>query len=310
MSRRPVIVIHGGAWAIPDKLATGSIDGVKAAATTGYRVLQDGGTAVDAVEAAIVVLENHPAFDAGYGSVLNANGEVEMDAVLMTGHNLQCGGVACVQNIKNPIKLARAVMDKTDHTLLVGLGSNQFAEEIGMEKVSTDDLVTEDAKAEWKEFMKFKTTVNVLFRNRDVKLSGCDTVGAVALDNAGNVAFGTSTGGITAKRPGRVGDRSGGYADNTSGAVSTTGHGESIVKVCLARQITFNMEQGLSAQEATEKALQSMANRVQGSGGAVTVSKDGDIGKHFTTERMAWSWIKDGQLHYGLNPGEDFSQAV
>ncbi|KAJ8308615.1 hypothetical protein KUTeg_013489 [Tegillarca granosa] len=237
MNQTPVIVIHGGAWAIPDDLAEASVEGVIRAAKTGYATLLDGGSAVDAVENAVKVLEDEPAFDAGTGSVLNSNGEVEMDAVIMDGKTLSAGG--------------------TDHVLLVGNGANQFAEEIGMERVQTEELVTEEGRKEYEHFLKFKTTVNVLFRNRDN--SGHDTVGTVAMDKNGNVAFGTSTGGITAKRPGRVGDSpiigSGGYADNVSGAVSTTGHGESIMKVCLARHVTYLMEQGMSAQEASEKAL-------------------------------------------------------
>ncbi|XP_062595489.1 isoaspartyl peptidase/L-asparaginase-like [Saccostrea cucullata] len=319
----PIVVIHGGAWAIPDKLSSASVDGVCSAARAGYGVLKRGGTAVDAVEAAVLVMEDCPAFDAGTGSVLNTKGEVEMDSVIMDGRQLQCGSVACVQNIKNPVSLARAVMEKTDHTLLVGQGANEFAEEIGIHTVPTDSLVTEDAREEWRHFMKFKTTVNALFRNRaeetPVDSSVCDTighdtVGAVALDKFGNTAAATSTGGITAKRPGRVGDSpivgSGAYADNDSGAVSTTGHGESITKVCLAREVTHRIEEGMSAQEASEAALQKMNRRVQGSGGVVAVSKGGDIGKHFTTERMAWAWIKAGKLHYGLNSGEDFVEDI
>lgn len=320
-SMEPVVVIHGGAWAIPDKLSSASVEGVCSAARAGYDVLIRGGSAMDAVEAAVRVMEDCPAFDAGTGSVLNTKGEVEMDSVIMDGRELQCGSVACVQNIKNPVSLARAVLEKTDHTLLVGKGANEFAEEIGIHTVPTDSLVTEDAREEWRHFMQFKTTVNVLFRNREATPSisavcdtlGHDTVGAVALDRSGTTAAATSTGGITAKRPGRVGDSpivgAGAYADNESGAVSTTGHGESITKVCLARQVTHLMESGMSAQKASEEALQKMADRVKGHGGVVTVSKDGDIGKHFTTERMAWAWIKAGKLHYGLNCGEDFIAA-
>lgn len=321
LSMEPVVVIHGGAWAIPDKLSSASVEGVCSAARAGYDVLIRGGSAMDAVEAAVRVMEDCPAFDAGTGSVLNTKGEVEMDSVIMDGRELQCGSVACVQNIKNPVSLARAVLEKTDHTLLVGKGANEFAEEIGIHTVPTDSLVTEDAREEWRHFMQFKTTVNVLFRNREATPStsavcdtlGHDTVGAVALDRSGTTAAATSTGGITAKRPGRVGDSpivgAGAYADNECGAVSTTGHGESITKVCLARQVTHLMESGMSAQKASEEALQKMADRVKGHGGVVTVSKDGDIGKHFTTERMAWAWIKAGKLHYGLNSGEDFIAA-
>ncbi|XP_069116954.1 isoaspartyl peptidase/L-asparaginase-like isoform X2 [Argopecten irradians] len=319
MSKAPVIIVHGGAWAIPDSLAAGSVLGVRQAATAGYLVLRGGGSAVEAVEAAIRSMEDDPVFDAGVGSVLNADGEVEMDAVIMDGKDLKSGAVGCVQNIKNPISLARAVMEKTDHTLIVGKGANKFAEEVGIETLPTNQLVTESARREWEELMKFRTTVTTLFSARGSVLNdiasdaqGHDTVGAVALDTQGNIAFGTSTGGITAKRPGRIGDSpiigAGGYADNSIGGVSTTGHGESIAKVCLAKHISHLMDGGMDPQTASETALTFMAQRVQGSGGAIVLGECGNVGKHFTTERMAWAWIKDNVLHHGLNPDEDFSE--
>ncbi|XP_041350653.1 isoaspartyl peptidase/L-asparaginase-like [Gigantopelta aegis] len=305
----PVMIVHGGAWAIPDDLAEASVNGVKKAVCAGYQVLLQGAAAVDAVEAAVCMLEDDPAFDAGTGSVLNFDGEVEMDAVIMDGHDLRAGAVACVQNIAHPVKLARMVMDKTDHVLIVGKGANQFAKEMRVETVPTEKLVTEEAVRELEYYRKYKSTVNSLFKTRDDVL-GHDTVGAVALDCMGNLAFATSTGGISAKRPGRVGDAPiigcGGYADSKVGGVSTTGHGEAIMKICLAKNIIHFMEQGLSPQEASESALRSMAERVSGSGGVITISNHGNVGKHFTTERMAWAWLKEGQMHYGLNPGEDF----
>ncbi|XP_021362086.1 isoaspartyl peptidase/L-asparaginase-like [Mizuhopecten yessoensis] len=321
MSIKPVIVVHGGAWAIPDSLAEGSVQGVRLAAGAGYRLLKAGGSAVDAVEAAVRSMEDNPVFDAGVGSVLNADGEVEMDAVIMDGRDLRSGAVGCVQNIKNPISLARAVMEKTDHTLIVGKGANKFAEEVGAVTLPTEELVTETARREWEQLMKYHTTVTTLFGARsdvqkepDPVVQGHDTVGAVVLDAQGNIAFGTSTGGITAKRPGRIGDSpiigAGGYADNAGGGVSTTGHGESIAKVCLAKHITHLMEGGMDPQTASETALTFMFKRVQGSGGVVVLNNCGNIGKHFTTERMAWAWIKDGVLHYGLNPGDDFNECV
>ncbi|XP_033762526.1 isoaspartyl peptidase/L-asparaginase-like [Pecten maximus] len=321
MSKTPVIIVHGGAWAIPDSLAEGSVQGVRLASTVGYKVLGAGGSAVDAVEEAVRSMEDNPVFDAGVGSVLNADGEVEMDAVIMDGRDLKSGAVGCVQNIKNPISLARAVMEKTDHTLIVGKGANKFAEEVNAVTLPTNQLVTETARREWEELMKFRTTVTKLFSPRDTVQKesvpvapGHDTVGAVALDTQGNIAFGTSTGGITAKRPGRIGDSpiigAGGYADNNIGGVSTTGHGESIAKVCLAKHITHLMEGGMTPQTASETALTFMAKRVQGSGGVVVLNDNGNIGRHFTTERMAWAWVKDNVLHHGLNPGEDFSENV
>ncbi|XP_064600518.1 isoaspartyl peptidase/L-asparaginase-like isoform X2 [Liolophura sinensis] len=313
----PVIIVHGGAWAIPDHMAEASVAGVKAAARAGYAVLQQGGSAVQAVEAAITLMEDDPVFDAGTGSVLNSAGDVEMDAVIMEGSQLNAGAVACVQNIKNPIQLARLIMEETDHVLLVGEGANKFAEERGVETVPQSTLVTDDARKSWERFMKFRTTVDVLFRDRTTVACppiGCDTVGATALDSSGNVAFGTSTGGITAKRPGRVGDSPligcGGYCDNEVGGVSTTGHGEAIIKVCLAKHTTDLMREGLSPQKALESALEFMTSRVKGSGGGVAVSKDGQVGLHFTTQRMAWAWLKQNQLHYGLDHQEDCVEKI
>lgn len=302
----PVIVIHGGAWAIPDSLAQASVEGVKRAARVGYQLLMDGRSAVDAVEAAVSDMEDDSAFDAGTGSVLNAAGEVEMDAVVMDGKTLQAGGVACVQNIRHPVQLARLVMEKTEHALIVSKGANKFAEEMGVPTVPMETLVTETARNEWRRYMQYNETIEDLFSSRQ---SGCDTVGAVALDKTGNVAFATSTGGITAKRPGRVGDSpiigSGGYADSQVGAVSSTGHGEAIMRTCLAHRITMLMQTGMSPDEASRCALEHMAQRVKGFGGVVVVSRTGQVAANFTTERMAWAWVKDGELHCGLEPKQD-----
>ncbi|XP_003726996.1 isoaspartyl peptidase/L-asparaginase [Strongylocentrotus purpuratus] len=306
--RVPAIAVHGGAWAIPDDLKADSCRGVERAVRVGYKVLEDGGTAVDAVEAAVSALEDDPVFDAGTGSVLNYDGDVEMDAIIMEGKELRCGAVACVNNIKNPISLARKVMEETDHALLVGHGANRFASEMGIEKVPTSDLVTEDARRTWEECRKFKKTVDVFFSSRPE--AGHETVGSVASDKWGNVACATSTGGISAKMVGRVGDSpiigSGAYCDNAYGAVSTTGHGENIMKVTLSKTIISYMEHlGLSAQEAADKAIGFMAKRVGGVGGAIVLSSSGQLAKSFNSERMAWAFASNNSVRYGIDPEDD-----
>ncbi|XP_052767390.1 isoaspartyl peptidase/L-asparaginase-like [Mya arenaria] len=308
----PVIIVHGGAWTIPDDIVEGSRAGTKAAARAGYAVLSSGGTAIDAIQAAIRVLEDDPCFDAGTGSVLTAKGDVEMDAVIMDGRTLKSGAVACVHNIKNPIELARKVMEKTDHCLLVGPGADLFAEEVGIKRVPTESLVSAEAVRELEFYhANYDCTVHDLFRQRG---SSHDTVGAVALDVNGNVAYGTSTGGISCKKPGRVGDSpiigAGGYADNDVGGISCTGHGESISKVVLAHQVITAMKTGTDAQEAADKALANMASRVDGYGGVIVLGREGDVALSFTTERMSWAWAKEGTIHSGVNPGEDFREPV
>ncbi|XP_072534518.1 isoaspartyl peptidase/L-asparaginase [Salminus brasiliensis] len=307
---KPVIVVHGGAWAIPDAFAEASVAGVKAAAQAGSEVLKRGGSALDTVEVAVRTMEDDPVFDAGHGAVLNADGEVELDAIIMEGKTLAAGAVSSVRNIANPVSLARAVMEKTDHIMLTGHGANLFAESIGVPILMPDALVTKEERKEWEHYKKYIVGVKELFNSQ----WGHDTVGAVALDSFGNVACATSTGGIRNKMVGRVGDSpiigSGGYADNKSGAVSCTGHGESILKVTLARLILFHMDQGRTASEAAECSLQYMGERVQGGGGVIVVSPTGDWTATFTTERMAWAAMDGNLLYYGLNPKENIKETL
>ncbi|KAG8444870.1 hypothetical protein GDO86_009865 [Hymenochirus boettgeri] len=307
---KPVIVIHGGAWAIPDDLAQGSKIGVKNAAKCGYSVLVRGGSSLQAVESAVKMLEDDKHFDAGHGAVLNADGDVELDAIIMDGKKLATGAVSSIKNISNPISLARTILEKANCTMLTGKGANSFAEKMNIATVPRDELVTENAIHEWEQYQKYKQTVTHLFNTEKAH----DTVGAVALDSDGNLSCATSTGGITNKMVGRVGDSPiigcGGYADNFVGAASTTGHGESIMKVTLARRVLFHMEQGETPREAADHALDYMKNKVHGRGGVIVVSKTGDWTARFTTKRMAWASIRNGVLTYGLNPGENIYESV
>ncbi|KAJ4948212.1 hypothetical protein JOQ06_019749 [Pogonophryne albipinna] len=286
-----VVVVHGGACAMPEDLAKASVDGVKAAARQGSSVLKGGGSALDAVEAAVRAMEDNPVFNAGHGAVLNADGEVELDSIIMDGRTLASGAVAAVKNIANPVSLARTVMEKTSHVILTGRGANLFAESIGMATVPTDELVTEYERKE-----------------------AHDTVGAVAVDSDGNVACATSTGGIRNKMVGRVGDcpiiGSGAYADNLSGAVSCTGHGESILKVTLARLILSHVEQGKSLADSSQLSLQYMGERVHGAGGAIVVSPSGQWAATFSTERMSWAAVDQDVLWYGLDPKEKLNEKL
>ena len=187
-------------------------------------------------QAAVESLESNPIFGAGTGSTLNENGDVEMDAFIMDGKDLSTGAVIGVNNVEHPIQLARMIMDRTDHIAFQGAGASKLADQFGLERVPQDSLITEAARKEWKHYKEYQAAVGELFADGRVH----DTVGCVALDASGHFACGTSTGGITAKMQGRVGDSpligSGGYA-NEFGGVSTTGHGESIAKVVLAHRI-------------------------------------------------------------------------
>jgi L-asparaginase / beta-aspartyl-peptidase len=196
------IVVHGGAYTIPNDLKLKAENGCRAAALAGARILQKNGSAMDAVEAAVNALELNPVFDAGVGSVLTSEGNIEMDAAIMNGRTLEAGAVACVTSVRNPISLARKVAEKTSHVMLVGHGADKFAEKIRIPKCSLGDLATAAARAELLAFQGYDHVVENVFR------AGHDTVGAVAMDGDGNIAAGTSTGGITASMPGRIGDSS------------------------------------------------------------------------------------------------------
>ena len=301
-ARSMSIIVHGGAWNVPKPLREEKKKGCEIAAGVGYECLQKGGTAIDAVERAVRSLEDNPSANAGHGSVLNENGEIEMDALIVDGKTLNFGSVASVKDIPNPISLARMVMERTEHVFLVGKGANQFAKEMGVAVVPPEELLTEGGRQQWEEFKQYRSVVKTQFSGpSESSDTDHDTVGAVAIDNHGNLAAATSTGGITFKKAGRVGDSPivgcGAACDNTLGGVSTTGHGESIAKVILAQRILNLLAQGSPGQNAVEEAILYMEGKVGGHGGAIGITKDGELFKFYNTNNMAWASIdKDGKL--------------
>ncbi|XP_060943442.1 isoaspartyl peptidase/L-asparaginase [Limanda limanda] len=308
MDMLPVVVVHGGAGQIPKEQSEQATSGVCSAARAGYAILRGGGSSMDAVVEAVSQMENNPSFNAGCGSVLNIKGEVEMDAIVMDGKTLGSGAVSAVRNIANPVQLARLVMDKTSHACLTAEGASQFARAMGVPEVPPESLITEYSRMRWKK--NLAPGANPV----ESQMGKMGTVGAVAVDSEGNVACATSTGGMLNKMEGRVGDTacigSGGYADNQMGAVSPTGHGEAIMKVTLARLILFHMEQGQSAEAASDLGLAYMKSRVGGLGGVVTVDPQGHWAAQFSSLQMAWAAAQKDTVHYGLYTGEHFTQSI
>ncbi|KAK6639581.1 hypothetical protein RUM43_007854 [Polyplax serrata] len=301
----PVVLVHGGAGNIGDERVCDTIDGVRKAVCRGYDILAKGGTSLDAAQACVEVMEEDPIFNAGRGSVLNSDGDVEMDAIIMEGTNLNFGSVGAVKNILHPVAVARKIMDKTQGGMLVGEGANRFAREEGFSSTPTYDLITDAAIEGLETFMSNPDAANYEFQ-----CAGVGTVGAVVVDCCGRVACATSTGGTTGKPVGRLGDTPipgcGGYANDCVGAVSATGRGESIMKVCLASRILNLIEQGMPVQQATDEALEYMGNMVGDAAGAIAVSCSGDIGISFITKRMAWAYKKgDGPVCAGVDKPSD-----
>ncbi len=273
------IVVHGGAggWNVPEEHCEIALKACVEAAEKGRAILLDGGSALDAVEAAVKILEDCPVLDAGRGSYPNSEGEVEMDAIIMDGSNLTLGAIAAIQRVRHPISLARRVMSDSGHNFLVGQGADAFADRIGFPRCDVEELLVEE---------KLKATIG-------------DTVGAVALDANGNLAAATSTGGIPNKRPGRVGDSplvgSGAYADNWTAAVSATGYGEALMRVVISKQACDFVGLGLSAQAACESAIRVLAERTGGEGGLIAVDARGKVGRAYNTQRMPHAYAVDDQ---------------
>jgi len=286
----PVLVVHGGAWAIPDDMVDAHINGVRNAATTGWRVLERGGSALDAVEEAIVVMEDDETFDAGRGSFLNRDGKVQLDAFIMDGSTLRGGGVGCVERLRNPVRAARKILSDSTHVYFVAEGAERFAAEHGIELCRNEDLIIPREVERLREYQAQSTTHgNDLFAPE----ISHDTVGAVALDKDGNIAASTSTGGTLNKDPGRLGDSSligcGCYADNSSAAASTTGWGEPIMKLVLAKWAADRVASGNLPQWVAQEAMNYLKQRLNGHGGIILLDAEGRIGIAHNTPRMAWA---------------------
>ncbi|HWZ51212.1 MAG TPA: isoaspartyl peptidase/L-asparaginase [Granulicella sp.] len=301
MSTKPILMIHGGAWAMPDEAIAAHENGIRNALAAGYAVLERGGSAVSAVEEAVVVMEDDETFDAGRGSFLTRDGRVQLDALVMSGENLRAGGVACVERLRNPIRAARLVLDKSPHVYFVGVGAERFARQHGMELIDNMDLVIPREQERLYKFQEAELAggTDETFSGPLAPASGSaaalqshDTVGAVALDAAGNLAAATSTGGTLSKTPGRVGDSSligcGCYADNLSAAVSLTGWGEPIMKLVLGKWAVDRVAAGASPEEAAAAAIAYLYDRLGGHGGMILMGPDGRVGLAHNTPRMAW----------------------
>ncbi len=283
MARVPSIIVHGGAGADPTDGVDELRDGVRAAAEAGWRILSDGGRALDAVEAAVRTLEDLPRFNAGRGSVLNTAGAVEMDASIMDGDRLDCGAVAAVTGIANPVSLARRVLADGRHVLLVADGALAFARAVGLPECDPQTLITDRQRRRWAAPQSAEATA----------IKG--TVGAVALDRHGTSAAATSTGGTHGKLPGRVGDSAligcGTYADSSLGAVSATGDGEAIIRVVLARRALEYLKDADDPQYAAQVTVDLLVAEGRGGGGLILIDWRGRTAYAHSTPFMPVAWM-------------------
>ncbi len=285
MSVTPSIIVHGGAGGWPAGTHEAALKGTYAAASLGWELLQTGHPAIDVIEQVIRVLEDDPAFDAGRGSFVNAAGEVELDAIIMDGETLRTGAVAALRGAANPISVARLVMIHTPHNLLVGSGAQQFAIQHGIQLVPEESLLVGSELEKWR-------TIHNGTQLESAHVPGKGTVGAVVRDAHGNIAVGTSTGGTMNKLPGRVGDSPlvgcGAYADNLMGGASSTGLGEGLMKVVMAKTVCDLMAAGCSAEEATRKAVARLdEDRIKAEGGVIAIDPQGRIGFAFNSPHLA-----------------------
>lgn len=305
------IIIHGGAGIIlkdkmtPDKKAEYSKK-LEEAIRVGYNILKNGGTSLDAVEKTINILENSPLFNAGKGAVLTYEGINEHDASIMDGSNLNAGASAGTKIVKNPINLARSVMENSPHVMLSGRGAEIFAKEQGLEIVEPNYFFTERRMKSLERVKASEKNKVASFYDEDIKASKYGTVGCAALDKYGNLAAGTSTGGMTNKRWGRIGDSpiigAGTYANNNTCAVSSTGWGEYFIRGMVAYDISALMEyKGLSLKDAAKEVIQNKLTNLGGTGGIVALDKNGNMVMEFNTPGMYRATMNDnGNLYIGM----------
>jgi beta-aspartyl-peptidase (threonine type) len=295
------LVIHGGAGTISPKQITPALErdlraGLERSLEAGREILRDGGSSLDAVTAAVRVLEDDPLFNAGRGAVFTSAGTHEMDAAIMDGRTLMAGAVASVKRVRNPIVLARAVMEKSPHVLLAGTGAEDFARELGHEIVDDQYFYSEQR---WQALERVRNTSNLSDQDRH------GTVGAVALDQAGNLAAATSTGGNTNKMPGRIGDTpiigAGTYANNATCAVSATGDGEFFIRAVAAHDLAALLEyRGMTLAEAAKSVIDKIG-RLGGTGGLIAVDRAGNIALPFNTTGMYRAFVDiDGASFTGI----------
>lgn len=299
--RQAVLVVHGGAGTIVRSKLTPELEQeyrakLTEALETGFAVLHRGGTSLDAVESTLVVLEDSPLFNAGRGAVFTNEETVELDASIMSGSGRNAGAIAGVRTVKNPIRVARAVMENSEHVLLAGRGAEEFAETQGAVLVPNSYFHTERRLQQLRAAQAAEQAGRSL-PDREIRKSG--TVGAVAVDAQGNLAAGTSTGGMTNKRFGRIGDSpiigAGTWADNDNCAVSATGHGEFFIRLGIAQDIASRMKyRGCSVAEAGDAVIHTALTDMVGTGGVIILDRHGNFATPFNTEGMYRGWVDTG----------------
>ena len=276
------LIVHGGAKTIAPEKRDASKTGCAAAVYAGWDILRDGGSAIDAAEAAVRLLENDPTFNAGYGSALTSDGRAQMDAAIMEGRELNAGGVAAIEGVRHPVSIARRLLYETP-VLLVGADARRFAAQRNLELCEPEALISDEQRRKWEAA-----------KGQNRFPDGHDTVGAVALDSSGLLVAATSTGGLDNCVPGRVGDSPligcGLYADNGIGACALTGEGEAIIRMALAITTLDMLDNTDRPDKAVEIALDKMKRRVGGEAGCILITPDGKIGWHHNSENMACAY--------------------